>query len=422
VPLPSAKVLVVGTTTDYVDWIRRSHPGRALFLTDPALRRTAWEPAPAENEEILADLSDAVAVQAMLSRHLRRYDITLDGVACFDCESMALAAELAAAWKLPYPCREAVQNCRNKLRSRELWLDHALDIPAFRCITSPAQAARFFSDIQGPCVFKPLSGSGSELIFCAHSAAQAETYFSQIHHGLTQRQGDRLYDLRHGQQTVVLGEACIEGDEYSCDFILAGNTVQIIRLARKIPAPDGPFGTIMGYLLTRDLPPGVDEPSLRQVLLKSALALGLERAFCMIDFMVHQGRIILIELAPRPGGDCLPALLRTASGLDILSIYLDFCQQRSFSLPPAFEAVPYIGLRLHAQRSGQLKRIDTQRLQRDERVRDLAMVRRPGDQITMPPADYTSWLLGHVIFVPDRSMAPEFQCRLLMDQLEVEIC
>ncbi|MCX5908762.1 MAG: biotin carboxylase, partial [Deltaproteobacteria bacterium] len=59
---PSAEkekvTLVVGTTPDYIEWIRKITPDRGLFLTDPILRRRAKEPSPEAKEEILCDLAD----------------------------------------------------------------------------------------------------------------------------------------------------------------------------------------------------------------------------------------------------------------------------------------------------------------------------------------------------------------------------
>ena len=68
-----------------------------------------------------------------------------------------------------------------------------------------------------------------------------------------------------------------------------------------------------------------------------------------------------------------------------------------------------------------MKKIDARRLQRDRRVVEIYLTRRPGHQIKMPPEDYDSWLLGHVIFEPDGHSEPEAQCRELIDKLIVEV-
>jgi biotin carboxylase len=289
-------------------------------------------------------------------------------------------------------------------------------------VNSPAEAVHFFKDLKKPCVLKPMNGSGSELLFLAHSSDRAGEYCRRIQLGLTQRRKERMYASAENENVAVLMEEYMQGDEYSCDFIVADDQVKLIRLARKIPAKEGPFGTIRGYLLCSLAEAGLDESLLMGTLMRCARALGIQRAFCMLDFMVSEGRVALIELSPRPGGDCLPALLRTAGGLDILLMYLDFCQQRPLASPGPIGAETYVGLRLHASRPGRLNRIDTRRLERDDRVRDLQVIRRVGHMIAMPPVDYDSWLLGHVIFLAHGDVDPELQCRALMAQLEVEIC
>ena len=110
----SAKVLVVGTTPDYIDWIRTACPGRALFLTSPAVRAKAQEPCPAPAEEILCDLSDYEGTCKVVQQHLQAEGMRLDGVASYDCESMELAAVLARQFGLTYPSIQAVNNCRDK--------------------------------------------------------------------------------------------------------------------------------------------------------------------------------------------------------------------------------------------------------------------------------------------------------------------
>ena len=134
-PVPiRTKVLVVGTTPDYIDWIRRSCPDRALFLTDPVARRPAVEPNPPPAEEVLCNLSDYREVRQVLQRLLLQENFRLDGVACYDCESMELAALIAQEYALPYPSAQAVKNCRDKYLTKTLWARHNLVTPRVRQI------------------------------------------------------------------------------------------------------------------------------------------------------------------------------------------------------------------------------------------------------------------------------------------------
>lgn len=417
----STKVLVVGTTSDYIDWIRRRCPDRALFLTDPAVRQQALEPGPSPAEEILCDLSDYAQVQQSLQQHLQRAGLRLDGVASYDCESMELAAVLAQEYTLPYPSLQAINNCRSKYLSRLLWHNHGLCTPRVRLIRSATDAVCFFCEQGRACVFKPVSGSGSELIFRCDSASACETSFATIQNGLKQRRAMRLYKSLKNDEPKVLAEGFEEGKEFSCDFVIENGQVEILRITRKILSSQGPFGTALGYVLSDDLPDEVEEHDLLRTLSQTATALGLSRAFCMLDFLVHEGRIVLLELAPRPGGDCIPFLLRRCWDLDPLTLFLDFCQQKPLCIDKQACMHSCLGLRLHARQGGILKSVDVSRLKQDPRVREIHITRNPGHLIKMPPDDYDSWLLGHIIIEPVTDVDLERECQSIIEKVLVEI-
>ncbi len=415
-----SRVLVVGTTADYIEWIRQKYPDSALFLTDKLIRQNAQEPAPSESEELLCDLNDYEHVLQSLIKHLQKRDIYLDGVACFDCESMELAAKLAQYYSLPYPDVEAVSHCRDKYISKLLWQQNNVRCPASQIVATAEEAAAFFSKIKSPCVMKPLTGSGSELVFRCDSPMECQTAFAEIRKGLQERRSHRLYKSDSPSSPMIIIEELVSGAEYSCDFIVDNGRAEVIRLTRKIHAPYGPFGTIWGYIIEDSLPEEIDQEALGHILLNGAQALGISRAICMADFMICGRDIILLEMTPRPGGDCLPSLLRCSMNLDILKLNLDFARQLPIKISRLQDHKPCAGLRIHAQRSGVLEKIDAQLLSRDPRVLEIYLPRRQGHIVRMPPEDYESWLLGHLIFMPDEG-GPESQYDELINKLKVEI-
>jgi biotin carboxylase len=372
-------------------------------------------------EEIVCDLSDYSRVRQALEQRLSSGALRLNGIASYDCESMELAAVLAHKFALSYPSVQAVNNCRNKYLSKLLWQRHGLRTPRSHLIQSTADAAAFFQEIGGPCVLKPLNGSGSELVFWCDSKRACETGFEKIIDGLQQRRTNRLYKSLSTDSPMILAEEHIKGNEFSCDFIIENGGVRVIRVTRKIISSRGPFGTARGYLLSAFLPDEIDEQDLTQTLYQSGSALGLDRAMCMLDFIIHENQIVLLELAPRPGGDCLPFLLRRCWNLDLLKLFLDFSQHRSVWIEKPSDPPACLGLRLHAQHGGILKKIDAGELSNDARVREVCLSRKPGHLIRMPPDDYESWLLGHIIMDPDGHSELEAQCQTLIDKLVVEI-
>jgi hypothetical protein len=54
-------------------------------------------------------------------------------------------------------------------------------------------------------------------------------------------------------------------------------------------------------------------------------------------------------------------------------------------------------------------------------VHEIHLIRKAGHSIKLPPDDYDSWLLGHIIFEPDAVGEAASQCRELLEKLDLEI-
>jgi biotin carboxylase len=413
----NSKLLVVGTTPDYIDLIRKSNPNRVLFLTDTAVRARAREPQPGADEEILCDLSEMHETQVSLLNYLCQEKITIDAICCFDCEAMELTAAIAADFSVPYPSLKAIHNCRDKFVCKQLWQQHGLVCPAAGLIDSATDLDEFQAD-HGPFVLKPLSGTGSELVFKCLTAEDGQKALEIMTDCLERKSS---VPAAYGFSPQVLAEEFIAGQEYSCDFILENGAAEIVRLTRKIPAQNSPFGTIRGYILSETVPAGVELEVFKATLVKSAETLGVERAICMLDFIVRDGEVVLIELSPRPGGDCLPFLLRQVSGLDILTMALDFAQERQIFLFHDNKQTPHACVRLHAGKPGTLKKITVGHMAAELGIIKVQLLRSPGHLIKMPPEDYDSWLLAHIIFKCDTSLDPAEQADKILSHFAVDI-
>ncbi|MCE5336360.1 MAG: ATP-grasp domain-containing protein [Desulfobacteraceae bacterium] len=415
-------VLVVGTTSDYIDIIRRSAPGKAVFITDPQIRGKALEADPGPDEELLCTLTDPHGAGQALRRFLQRRGLTPAGITSFDCESMEFTSHLAREYRLPYPSAEAIANCRDKYLSKAAWSGQGLNCPQARKIRSAGEAVDFFDETGSPLVLKPLCGSGSELVFRCRSREDCRRDYARVLEGLRKRRSHPLYRSNASESEMIVAEECIDGEEYSCDFTVDNGRVQLIRLCRKIRARTQPFGTIQAYILCSPEQEGIAVQLFFHTLLLAASSLQISRGLCMLDFIIGPKGVTLLEIAPRPGGDCLPFLLRAAAGLDILGLHLDFaCGLQSVPCVRPGGKDVYAGLRHFAPRAGTLKRIDRELLERDPRVLEIGTLRTPGHVITLPPEDYSSWLLGYVIARLDPAERIETGIQELLDKIRPEI-
>jgi biotin carboxylase len=195
----------------------------------------------------------------------------------------------------------------------------------------------------------------------------------------------------------------------------------ILRVAAKIPARGLTFGTTLAYVVPGDLPLPLSAQALARQVKAAARAVGIERALGMLDFIARDGRAVMLEMAPRPGGDCLPPLLLRSCGLDVLGAALDFAEGRPVSAPDPAKCRRLVGARFIADRGGVIRRLDDSAVRRDPRVLECALKRGPGDRILVPPEDYDLRILGHAIFDPSPGQDIEAQCRQIAGALKVEM-
>ena len=403
--MPDKRVLVVGTTADYIELIMRRFPGQALFLTDEQERLSWRGQAPDEASEVLCSLLKSEETIGRLHTHLAHFDIIPDGVACFDCESLALASDIAVRYGLPFSSGQAVANSRSKFESKKLWSEVGVCCPKAVLIDTLDDLLAFSQSVNGPIIVKPLSGSGSELVFKCQNKMDCLRAYHALKTGLAGHPNERMYlsdqsDGAPNARSIFVAEEYITGREYSCDLVLDGDRLDIIRIAKKIFAPDQPPGTTLAYILPAVLPGELSTEIVRDQLHSAARALGLTRSMIMVDFIIKGDRAYLLEMTPRPGGDCLPPLIKECCGFDMLGAALDFARGNSIIIPPIDVWKRHIGLRLIAEQEGTVSAIEVSELLQDDRVRYCEIKRTPGHKIVLPPDDYDSRLIGNVVFQP----------------------
>ena len=422
------RVLVVGTTGDYIELISRRHPGRALFVTAADERMKQGFQAPDEISEIVADLEQPDEVIGAIERHLAKHGIKPAGIACFDCESMNLASLVAGRLAIAYPSPESISACRNKFVSKELWRRAGLDCPRAAVVSNASEAESFFGDCPGrKAMLKPLTGAGSEHILVCRSLSDCDSAVGELRRRLAEQGDARMYAIneygghRMDPRRLLLMEEVVGGIEYSCDFFIDGDSATIIRIARKWMLPGAEPGIALAYGLPEEVPPPMTPGEFKGKLVAAARALGIDRRICMLDFFMDGDRMMLIELAPRPGGDCLPHLIDQSGGVDVIGLELDVAEGRLPEQPDHGGWRYLVGMRLFAEKAGTIAALDAGRIQTDPRTREVVLKRLIGDTVNLPPMDYQSRVLGHAIFEPySRDAIPE-ECHDLRKRLMMEI-
>ena len=403
-------ILVVGTTADYVEWIENRSRSDAVFLTASKERERASERYLRPEREILADLQDSQECLSRVRGYLDSSGTTIASIACFDDESLPLAAVLARELGLEFPSVESIRLCLDKHLAKEAWQEAHVPCPRAVAVSSSAGEIEE-GGIGFPCVLKPHSGSGSEGVFLCNTLEQARQGVAQI---LASGKGT-------GANSTAVAEELVSGTEFSCDFAVSDAKVEILRTARKHMTSNGPVGTTMAYILPSQLSPEMRDGVLPGVLLRAAEALGISRAICMADFIADGEKVFLLEISPRPGGDCLPHILLEAWGIDAIGGAMAFSRGDP-AKPWLSESAPtVIGLRVFAPGPGRMAAVDTHRIEDDPRVISHHLNDGCGRVVILPPKDYSSWLLGHVIFQPYAGTSVEDQIHEIRANINVRL-
>jgi len=421
------RILVVGTTHDYIDYINRQYSDRAIFLTDESIQENLKEVIIDDKNIIISKLFDLDTSINSLHIHLNKYDQKLTGITCFDCEWLSLASKLGEYYKLPYPSEESIHLTRDKYLTKKKWIENNIPCPKMELVYDGWQTLKLIEKFNNPVVLKPLTGSGSELTFLCHDNSDLTTAYREIVSGLTNSKNKPLYNNYHMTSNKselkkpILAEEYIEGIEYSADFIIDIEKIKLVRIARKIRSKKLPFGTTVAYVIPAEIPNDMDEDLFYNKLLMASKALGLKKAVCMVDFIAYNDEIYFLELTPRIGGDCLPPLIRHSCGLDTIKLALDFAENKKIKIPSFKQWETHVGLRLFAKHDGTLFNINCKKLINDSRIKEVYLKYRAGHEIVLPPEDYSSWILGHVIFEPLARQNINKQCDEILGKITIEV-
>jgi diaminopimelate decarboxylase len=399
------RVLVVATTTDYVDMIRKRYPDQLVFITSPALRENAKEKKPRDSEEICCDVHDFKTALRMLRAHSEKYRQHIAGITCYDCESLMLASYIAEHLQLAFPSADAVKNCRNKMRSIDLWARSKILCPRTAEITSYEQAVSFYSKDSMPCVVKPASGSGSEMTFlCANEKELAHAWDS-VMISMQAKNSDPMYLASCGGSRSVLIQEYVGGTEYSCDFIITCGKAVVLRLCRKYK-----YARRFGATQTYELLPESEWPEtnkcLSHLFYRAAKATGrMEHAVVMVDFIETEKGLMLLEMSPRAGGDCIPPLIQKSCGVSTVNIAVEIAAGRVAKPQTLPVKQSYAACRLFAPRDGVLVSENSARIKKELPDSEVIMYRKSGDTLRLDASDYTEGLAGCVLCA--RTDAPE---------------
>ncbi len=330
--------------------------------------------------------------------------ISVDAVLALGDRPAYTAACVARGLGLWHNHPAAVEACRSKLRSREVFRAAGLLTPWFKSVPLDPVPEPALSGVQFPCVLKPISLSASTGVIRANTRDEFFAAADRIRRLL---QSPEIRATREPGLDRILVEGYIPGREVAVEGLLTDGVLRILAIFDK-PAPlEGPYFEETIYVTPSRLPRARQDVIVRTVR-DAVRALGLTHGPVHAEFRVNEEAVWPLEVAPRPiGGLCSRALRFQIADAAELIFLEELLLRHALQLPGADaprEAASSGVMMIPVPHSGTLEKVEGEEL-----ARSVAGI--TGVQITARLYDYiAAWPEGssYLGFIFARGDSPEF--------------
>src|ERR1700676_4830514 len=229
----------------------------------------------------------------------------VDGLIALGDRPTTTAAYAAGALGLAYNRPQAVENCRSKLRQREILRDAGLPVPGFFSFRLDKRLERIFPRVQFPCVVKPLRLAASQGVIRANNVEEFQAAVARIRSLLA---SPKIQVTHEAELDRLIVERYIPGAEVAVEGLLTRGKLRILAIFDKPDPLEGPYFEETIYVTPSRLPEEMQERII-ECATATARALGLEQGPMHAEFRVNEQGPWVLEAAPRPiGGLCSRAL------------------------------------------------------------------------------------------------------------------
>jgi len=235
------------------------------------------------------------------------------GLMCWDEPVVLAAGELAAELGVPGLSVAGVNGCRDKNRTRAVLTAEGLVQPGYALTSTVDEARAAAARIGYPVVLKPRSMGASIGVVFAADESELDAAF-----GVAMGAAE-VDQSRYRAGAIVEGYAV--GPEISIDAAVHKGEYLPMFVARK-QTSDQPYFEEVGHIVDAN-DPLLRDTELMDVLARAHRALGVEDGITHTEVRLTDRGPLIIEVNGRLGGDLIPLLGRTATGIDPGEVLFD---------------------------------------------------------------------------------------------------
>jgi hypothetical protein len=229
----------------------------------------------------------------------------VDGIVALGDRPAVAAAYVARGLGVPYNHPAAVEACRSKLRTREVFRDAGLRVPWFRAVSLQPLPEPSLLGISYPCVLKPISLSASQGVMRANNREEFLAAAARIRRLM---ESPDILATREANLDHMIVEGYLPGREVAVEGLLTDGALRVLAIFDKPDPLEGPFFEETIYVTPSRLTQQ-EQFDIEHSNMDAVRALGLTHGPVHAEFRINEQAVWPLEVAPRPiGGLCARAL------------------------------------------------------------------------------------------------------------------
>jgi biotin carboxylase len=241
-------------------------------------------------------------------------DHPIQAIVSVDDSATELAARAGAILGLAHNSPQAAEAARDKLLMRTLMSAGGAPCPTFHPFLLNANPEIIASQVNYPCVVKPLRLSGSRGVIRADNPTEFVVAFNRLKRLLVS-EGNSEYE------TSILVEDFIPGFEVALEGLLTNGRLKVLALFDKPDPLDGPFFEETIYITPSRLPVGTQN-DIASCVATAASSLGLREGPVHAELRVNELGPWMLEIAGRSIGGLCSTILEFGSGMCLEELIL----------------------------------------------------------------------------------------------------
>ena len=231
-----------------------------------------------------------------------------------DDSATLVAAAASSTLGLPHNDPASALAARDKFVMREKLAAAGVPVPTYRRVPLTADPVALATDVDFPCVVKPLRLSGSRGVIRADTAEEFVAAFARTRRLL-------LTEGYLPEGASLLVERYLPGIEVALEGLLTGGELRVLALFDKPDPLEGPFFEETIYVTPSRLPAAIQDAIAARAA-EAAAAIGLREGPVHAELRINDEGVWPIELAGRSIGGLCGSVLEFGTGVGLEELIL----------------------------------------------------------------------------------------------------